>query len=154
MKQTFYKKVGRRYVPVSEYDSELMSAFPKGAHLVMTYPGGRSTRYNVDIAYAPMIAAGRIAEDTISNAIYRASEMRPHQTPITERQRRAWEKLNKEFGDQRYSIEIPSAREIAEAGVNAMQQEAAELLKNPVVKKAYDEFMLVCKLASTESKYD
>jgi len=152
LKEIFYKKVGRRYVPVSEYDSDLMSAFPKGAHLVMTYPGGRSTRYNVDIAYAPMLAAARSAEDRIANAIVKASEMRPSKTPVTESQARAWRKLQKEFGDERYAVQIPAARDIAEAGVQAMMEEAHELMANPVVRKAYDEFMLVCKLASTESK--
>jgi len=55
-KTIFYKKVGRRYVPVREYDRTLMDAFPAGAHLVICYPGGQSTRYNVNPAYAPMIA--------------------------------------------------------------------------------------------------
>lgn len=154
MKEIFYKKAGRRYVPVSEYDSELMSAFPRGAHLVMSYPGGRSTRYNVDVAYAPMIAASRVAEDTIARAIMNASEMRPHKTPVTEAQAKAWRNLQKEFGDERYAVIIPAARDIAEAGVKAMQDEAMELMANPNVKKAYEEFMLVCKLAKTESKYD
>lgn len=139
-------------MPVSEYDSELMSAFPKGAHLVVTYPGGRSTRYNVDVAYAPMIAAGRVAEDTISRAISQASEMRPTKAPVTESQAAAWRRLQKEFGDERYAVTIPAARDVAEAGVQAMIDEAAKLMDNPVVRKAYDEFMLVCKLASTESK--
>ena len=30
MKTIFYKKVGRKYVPVSEYDQTLMDALPKG----------------------------------------------------------------------------------------------------------------------------
>ena len=65
MKKIFYEKVGRRYVPVSEYDSDLLDAFPKGTHIVMCYPGGQSRRYQIDPAYAPMIAAGRVAEEAI-----------------------------------------------------------------------------------------
>jgi hypothetical protein len=152
MKKIYYEKVGRRYVPVSEYDSNLMDGFPKGNHLVMCYPGGRSTRYNIDPAYAPMIAAGRVAEDAMSNAVQKASEMRPHNKPITEKQRKAWEALAKAFGDDRYYVEIPSAREIAEEGIKAMAIEAEQLLTHAAVRKAYDHFMLVCQLVKDNKK--
>jgi hypothetical protein len=62
MKKLYYLKEGRKYIPVSEYDSDLLDSFPKGTHIVMCYPGGKSTRYGIDPAYAPMIAAGRLAE--------------------------------------------------------------------------------------------
>ena len=71
MKKIYYEKVGRKYVPVYEYDQTLMDSFPKGTHIIMCYPGGQSTRYNIDPAYAPMIAAGRVAEDAISQAIHK-----------------------------------------------------------------------------------
>lgn len=59
MKKTiFYKKEGRKYVPVYEYDQELLDAFPKGTHLVQVYPGGSSRRFNIQPNYAAMIAAG------------------------------------------------------------------------------------------------
>ena len=146
-KKTFYEKVGRRYKPVAEYDSDLTYALPKGTHIVMVYPGGSSTRYNVDPNYAAMIAAGRVAEDVVSRAIVTASEMRPHKPPLTEKQRKAWENLTKAFETDRYYVEIPSAREIAEAGVKAMQEEADKLMQHESVRKAYEHFQLVCKLA-------
>lgn len=151
MKEIFYKKVGRKYVPVSEYDSNLLDALPKGTHIIMSYPGGKSTRYNIDPNYAALIAAGRVAEDIISGAIVQASEMRPRNKPITESQRKAWDNLAKEFGSDRYYIELPSAREVAEAGIKAMQEEANKLLDNPSVKKAYEHFMLVCELTKGET---
>jgi hypothetical protein len=112
----------------------------------MCYPGGSSRRFNIDPNYAAMIAAGRVAEDAISSAVVKASEMRPHNKPITEKQKKAWENMAKAFGSERYYIEIPSAREIAEAGVNAMSIEAEKLLQNESVRKAYDHFVLMCKL--------
>lgn len=145
-KVLFYKKIGRRYIPVQEYDNELLDAFPRGTHLVDVYPGGSSRRFNIDPAYAPMIAAGRVAEDAISKAIVNASEMRPHNRPITEKQRKAWEAMAKAFGDDRYYVEIPSAREIAEAGVKAQMEEAEKLLANPTVRKAYEKFLFVAEL--------
>jgi hypothetical protein len=112
----------------------------------MCYPGGSSRRFNIDPNYAAMIAAGRVAEDVISSAVVKASEMRPHRTPITEKQREAWDNLTKAFGDERYYIELPSAREIAEAGVRAMQEQALELMQHQAVRQAYEQFQLVCEL--------
>jgi hypothetical protein len=142
----FYKKEGRKYVPVYEYDQTLMDAFPKGSHLVICYPGGQSTRYNIEPAYAPMIAAGRIAEDTISKALMRASDMRPKNKPLTQEQRDAWEHLIKVFGPEARQLEWPSAREACEAAVKAMQEEADNLLANPTVRKAYERFLFVAEL--------
>lgn len=146
MKKIYYEKVGRRYVPVAEYDNDLLDSFVKGTHLVQVYPGGASRRYNIDPAYAPMIAAGRVAEDAICRAISKASELRPKQTPITEGQKRAWAKLAKEFGDELCTLNGLSVRDCAEAGVMAMQEEADKLMKHTAVKQAYEQFLLVCKL--------
>lgn len=129
-----------------EYDQTLMDAFPKGAHLVVCYPGGQSTRYNVNIDYAPLIAAARVAEYAICSAIHKASELKPKQTPITEGQRNAWKKLAKEFGDELCTLNGASSHDIAEAGVKAMMAEADRLMTNPAVKKAYEHFQLVCEL--------
>jgi hypothetical protein len=147
----YYEKVGRKYVPVAEYNEEWMDSFTKGSHLVMVYPGGSSRRYNIDPAYAPMIAAGRVAEDAISQAIHKASEMRPKETPITEGQQQAWRKLAEEFGDDLATLHVNSCRDIAEAGLKAMQVEADKLLTNPAVKKAYEHFMLVCELTKEQT---
>jgi len=145
-KKLYYEKRGRRYVPVAEHDYELHDAMPKGNHLIMCYPGGRSTRYNIDPALAPMIAAGRVAEDAICRAISKASEMRPQQTPLTEGQRRAWKKLAEEFGNELCTLQCNSVRDIAEAGLKALQEEADKLLINPSVRKAYEHFLLVAQL--------
>ena len=154
MKTLFYKKIGRRYIPVQEYDNELIDAFPKGTHLIMCYPGGQSRRYNIDPNYAAMIAAGRVAEDAMSQAVVKASEMRPRRTPITVKQKKAWENLAKAFGEEVYYIELPSAREIAEEGVKAMQLEADKLLTNPTVRKAYEKFLFVAELAKEHNNED
>jgi hypothetical protein len=152
VKKVFYEKVGRRYVPVQEYDDYLIDAFPKGAHLVMSYPGGTSRRYGVDPNYAAMIAAGRVAEDTMSRAIYRASEARPKERPITERQRAAWAEIKAAFGDEFFSLTLPAARDIAETGVAAMQEEAVKLMQNESVRRAYEQFQLVCELTKTQNR--
>jgi hypothetical protein len=149
-KKIYYEKIGRRYKAVYEYDQTLMDSFPKGSHLVICYPGGSSTRYNVDPAYAPMIAAGRVAEDKISEAIRKASDLRPKRAPITESQQQAWENLVKEFGEDARMLTMPSAREVAEEAVKALIAESDKLLANPAVRLAYDQFQMVCKLTSEQ----
>jgi hypothetical protein len=143
----FYVKRGRRYVPHSMYSSEFCDSFPKGTHLVDVYPGGSSRRYNIDPDYAPMIAAGRVAEDAMSRAISQASELRPQRVPITEGQRRAWRRLAREFGDELATLNMSCARDIAEAGIRAQMAEAEKLLDNPAVRKAYEQFLFVAELA-------
>jgi hypothetical protein len=150
MKKIYYEKVGRKYVPVAEYDSDYLDSFPKGNHLVMCYPGGSSRRFCIDPALAPMIAAGRFAEDAMCDAIRKASEMRPQRTPITEGQRRAWRKLAKEFGDDLATLSLGCARDIAEAGVSSMQVEADRLMKHASVRQAYEQFLLVCELTKAD----
>ncbi len=146
MKKIYYEKRGRRYVPVSEYDSEYLDSFSKGTHLVMVYPGGQSRRYNIDPNYAAMIAAGRVAEDAVCRAISKASEMRPQRTPITLGQKKAWEKLAKELGDELATLNGLCIRDCAEAGIKAMQEEADKLMKHESVRKAYEHFILMCEL--------
>ena len=154
----FYVKQGRKYVPHSTYSSEFCDAFPKGTHLVQSYPGGSSRRYNIDPAYAPMIAAGRVAEDAISRKIMEATEIRRNtrnkETPLTPEQHAAWEHLVKVFGPDAKQLEWPSARECAEEAVKAMSIEAEKLLENPSVRKAYERFLLVAQLTKDHTKVD
>ena len=154
MKKLYYEKVGRRYKPVAEYDNEFMDSFTKGNHLVMCYPGGTSRRFNIDPNYAAMIAAGRVAEDAICRAISKASELRPKSTPITPGQKRAWEKLAKEFGDELCTLNGLSVSDCAEAGIKAMIDEADKLMYNPSVRQAYEHFQLVCELAKEHKNDD
>ena len=146
MSKIYYEKVGNRYKPVAEYDGDYLASFPKGDHLVMCYPGGISRRHNVNPNHAAMIAAGRVAENAICRAISKASELRPQRTPITPGQKKAWEKLAKEFGDELCTLSGLCIQDCAEAGVQAMIDEAEKLMQNEAVRKAYDHFRLVCEL--------
>ena len=149
MKKIFYEKVGRRYVPVSEYDSDLMDAFSKGAHLVMTYPGGQSRRYNIDPNYAALIAAGRVAEEAMWDAIRKAAEMKSNQwnnVILSNEQHAAWEHFKEVMGERGNYVYYNSVHDIAEAGLKALEAEAEQLMKHESVKHAYEQFLLVCKL--------
>jgi hypothetical protein len=150
----FYIKKGRKYIPHSTYSTEFCDSFPKGTHLVDVYPGGTSRRFNIDPAYAPMIAAGRVAEDAISKSIMEASALRvpEKQKPLTPGQLEAWKKLAEQFGEERYALEWCSYREAAEAGVKAMQAEADKLMKHPSVRRAFDNFVLMCQLTKESER--
>lgn len=156
MKKIYYEKVGRKYIPVSEYDSDLLDAFPKGNHLIMSYPGGKSTRYNVDPNYAAMIAAGRVAEDAITNAMHKASELRPARShSITPEQRKLFDAFlasMPEDDPQRNMMTYGSLRDSAEAGIKAMQEEADKLMQHDAVKLAFDHFIMVCELCSKDEQ--
>jgi hypothetical protein len=155
MKKIFYEKVGRRYKPVYEYDQTLMDAFPKGTHIVMSYPGGQSTRYNIDPNYAAMIAAGRIAEDAITQSIQHSTELRPMNREIDEDTQRRWKEFIATVPEQfRFMFTHGSAHDAARAGVEAMQEEADRLMKHESVRRAYEQFQLVCKLVSQESNQE
>jgi hypothetical protein len=156
MKKIYYEKIGNKYVPVSEYDSFYLDSFPKGDHLVSCYPGGKSRRYNINPNYAAMIAAGRVAEDAISTALVKASDLRMQRQDrdrmITPEQQAAWAHLVELFGDSAKYLEWPSMREVAEEGVKAMQQEADKLMQHESVKKAYEHFILMCELTRVAEK--
>jgi hypothetical protein len=147
MKTVFYKKVGRRYVPVSEYDNELLDAFPRGDHLVSVYPGGASRRYNIDANYAAMIAAGRVAEDAITQSIQHSTELRPMNSEMDEDLQRRWQEFIVTVPEQfRFMFTHGSAHDAARAGVEAMQEEADQLMQNEGVRRAYEHFQLMCEL--------
>jgi len=150
MKKIYYEKKGRRYVPVAEYDNEYLDSFPKGNHLVMCYPGGSSRRFCIDPAYAPMIAAGRVAKDAICDALRKASEIQPAVKALTLEQQEAWEHLIKVFGDDARCLHRASSHDIAEAGLEAMQAEAEKLMQNASVRQAYEQFLLICKITSSK----
>jgi hypothetical protein len=120
----------------------------------MCYPGGQSTRYNIDPNYAAMIAAGRVAEDAISTSLMEASKLRvpERDQPLTPEQLKAWKALAKAFGKEQYALEWCSYREAAEAGVKAMPVEADKLMSNPIVRKAYERFLFVAELTKDHNE--
>lgn len=147
MKTTFYKKQGRRYVPVSEYDSQYCDSYPQGAHLVVCRPGSTMRMFSIEPDLAPMIAAGVYATDHISEVIRKATELRPVNKDLVEEDHRRWIEFIKTMpDDMRFMMTHGSARDAAEAGVQAMIKEAERLMSNPAVRKAYERFLFVCQL--------
>jgi hypothetical protein len=156
MKTGIYKKVGRRYVEVGEYDTEFMDYVQNGATLVLKRKSCTARYFNVEPAVVPMLAAAKYCEDEISMALVKAGELRMQRSDrtreMTPGQRAAWDNLVAEFGDSARQLEWPSARECAEAGAQAMQEEAQKLLANESIKAAYEHFLLLCKLSASSEE--
>lgn len=150
MKKIYYEKVGRRYRPITEYDSEWMDSYREGSHLIICRPGLTSRKYNIDPNYAALIAAGHVAEDIMAKALVKAGELRMQQRDrdrkLTPDQEKAWKNLIKVFGESARQLEWPSAREVAEAGIRSLIDEADKLMQHPAVRAAYEQFILVCEL--------
>lgn len=147
---TYYKKEGRRYVPTLEYDSNVLDAFAEGAHIVVCKPGHRMYKYKIQPEFAGLIAAGMYCRDAISSKVINSAQVRPGLSLSTEEQ--AALDYFKSLSPTKFSmLTWPSANEIAESATVAMQEELAELLKNPAVKTAYEHFLLMCKLATEEN---
>lgn len=152
MSETFYRKVGRKYVPVREYDDEFYHALPYGTHMIMVKPNGRSTRYHIDPDYASMVAAGLYVQDAVVEAVMEISRLEPVKTPMTTEQIEAWRAFDAAMGDN-IGLRGTSAWTIAQAATDELQKCAADLLKNESVRAAWEQFMMVCELVKdTESK--
>lgn len=147
MSETFYKKVGRRYKPVYEYDPIFSEGLPLGSHLVHVRPNGQSYRYNVDPDSVAMLAASIHAKEIIVTALNKAVSMKPKREPITEEQREAWNHFINVMGEDGRVLLGVSMNDIAEEAVKTLQSETEKLLSNNAVRKAYEQFILISKLS-------
>jgi hypothetical protein len=150
-----YKKVGRQYVEIGEYDQEMIDYIPNGTTMTVKRPGMTSRRYAVDPDIVPLLAASLYCEDEISQSIHRASELRPATRSITLEQRAAFDQFLATMDPDdpnRNMMTCGSCREAAEAGSQALVKEAQKLLTNESVKQAYEHFLLLCKLSVTEQQ--
>jgi hypothetical protein len=111
MDTTLYKKVGRRYEPVSVYSEESSKSFPRGATLVVVDKYWTSRVYNIDPDKAAVLSAIELCRDELLSAITETSKLQPHTTALTEAQRKAWKAFEKEMGGAA-TLQGPSAYSI------------------------------------------
>lgn len=148
--EVFYKKEGRKYVPVSYYDSNALSGVPQGATLIVKQGNLTMRKYAVDIESAPLVAAVMSLQDRVSNEIHRQSEARPHTKQLTEQERDDWQKLIDTHGESFRYMEYASCREIAENLLTELQKDIELAHTNPTVKEAFEHYKFLLALTVKE----
>ena len=129
MSETLYKKVGRRYVPVSQRWDDCGIQIPVGSFvLVHAYTeGGRTYQYEVKPDNASFKAAATIARNAMALAIRDASIAKPSEgelKPYTKTQLAIIEKFRKDMSDAGGLVPVwwnhKAPDDIADAGIKAV----------------------------------
>ena len=113
---TLFKKVGKRYKPVSEHEE--WDSYPEGAHLVVCRPGSTMRRFDVDPDRAGLLAAAEPLRDQIKDLVVEQLRMRPTREPVTQKQADAWRAFQVAMGNSGYAVSYPSAHALADAVVD------------------------------------
>lgn len=150
METIYYKKVGKRYIPVKSYDHELSKAFPQGAHLVVVNNNWTHTTKNIDPDFAALCAASLSMNDILVKILSDASKMRINKE-LTPAQVKAWRNLEKALGETAY-LEYPALVEVSSKFLDELEEKTKELMKNPSIKLAYDKFEMLCKLSKNQEQ--
>ena len=146
----YYKKEGRKFVPVSYYDSKMCDAVTEGATLIVKQKNLTMRRRNVDIDYAPILAATMATKESLSNTLIKASEARPHRKQLTEEELADWQSLIDKHGDNFQYIEYPSAYESVEAALEFLAKQVVTAHKNEAVLEAWNHYKLLVALTLEE----
>ena len=129
MTEALYRRVvspsGRvRYVETGVSDADV---YPIGAHLVVVEPGLRTTRYRIDPATAPLLAAAEVAREPMLVAM-RERISRVEVQPDTEAHRRGWAAYLAAGGPPSgLSLRGASMAEVVDAGIDALIRAALEV---------------------------
>jgi len=142
----YYKKDGRKFVPVAYYDSAVCDSIQEGATLIVKQKNLTMRRHRVDIDYAPMLAAAMATKESISNVLIKASEARPHRKALTAEQLADWQSLMDKHGDDFMYIEYPSAYEAVESAVAFLADQVVDAHKNEAVLEAWNHYKLLVAL--------
>lgn len=123
--EILYRKVGRKYEPVSQYWRDCGNEMRVGTFL-LTYAhadGGGSYQYDVAPDTAGFVAAAMIAKKGMEAAISEASKMRPANGKYSKKQMAIIEKFKVDMGGMFPSWwKESSAHEIAMAGIEAVRE--------------------------------
>ena len=118
MNEQLYKKVGRKYVPIS--DPYALDGLREGWWLVKVSPGSTSIRQQVYPSKAEISAAAKDKQDELLQIIREASEAKPAKIPISPEALADWQEFIAKHGDEFTSLQFPSMQENAERIVEAL----------------------------------
>ena len=118
MNEQLYKKVGRKYVPIS--DPYALDGLREGWWLVKVSPGSTSIRQQVYPSKAEIAAAAKDKEDELLQIIREASEAKPAKIPISPEALADWQEFIHRHGNEFSSLQFPSMQENAERIIEAL----------------------------------
>jgi len=123
--ETYYAKRGRKYVPVSYYNSNMGDALKKGCHLVVVMDSVTMYKMGIDPDHAAVLGSLKMCEHDLAQIIVEASKPKLNTTqPLTPKQVKMWRDLEKSIGTP-YVMAMPNAYDI----IKALQCKLVELIK-------------------------
>ncbi len=116
--QRLYRKVGKKFVP--DNDPYAYEGLRNGFWLIQVKDGSTAIRQEIYPDKAHISAAARVMEDKLVEIIRKAGEARPTKTPLTQEQKKDWDKFIKKHGEAFHTLHYPSFQENAEKIVAAL----------------------------------
>lgn len=119
-----YKKHGRRYKEIGNYEPEAYDTYPHGAHLVISRPGSRLTRFSINPDHAALLAAAEDMREAMIQAMRDASMPR-----ISEKakaaHKRGWAAYIAAVGrEDMLTVTGASAQDCVQAGIDVLMAKA------------------------------
>jgi hypothetical protein len=135
-KDVLYKKVGRKYIPVSEYAS--FDYLQEGHWLVNIQPSSKSYRYKLapEVEYPNLAAALEEFSDILSNELYESGKLRPINTKMSKKEQEAWAAFHKVIGKNIpnwLSFGYGSSHDMAKQVLNRFKEKVLEKYDNKTV---------------------
>jgi hypothetical protein len=147
--ETYYVKRGRKYQPVSQYESGLLESLSSGTYLVNVKLGCRSVRHTVDSKLdLALLATAHSLRDHLSTKLMTAQEAQPSR-PLSPRAQELWRQLQEESGDQRFMIQYPSAAQVVDEFMLELTEQTQKKLAVAAVRESWQEFCTLVDLCST-----
>lgn len=121
MSEALYKKIGGKYVLVSDDDS-LYLYLRDGFYLIHAYPYGRSLQ-RIDPDKAAVKAGIKLSFDAMIEAMREASTTQPEgKRPLSKKERKAFAAYKKIMGpDSMARFTVESVQGIISAGIDALE---------------------------------
>ena len=116
--QRLYRKVGKKFVPVN--DPYAYDGLRNGFWLIHIEDGSTRIRQEIYPNNATLSAAALLMEDKLVDIIRKAGEARPNKTPLTEEEKKDWDKFIKKHGDSFNTLHYPSIQENAQKIIEAL----------------------------------
>jgi len=113
-----YRKVGKKFIP--DNDPYAYQGLRNGFWLIHVKDGSTAIRQEIYPATAHISAAARLMEDKLVDIIRKAGEARPNKTPLTEEEKKDWDKFIKKHGESFNTLHYPSIQENAEKIIDAL----------------------------------